>query len=67
MGSPLYILGILAMAAVAIVLAIGIGGFGVGGEFNHKNGNKMMRLRIFFQFVAVVLMVAFVYFAGTGN
>ncbi|EEW59868.1 FIG01273529: hypothetical protein [Tritonibacter mobilis] len=67
MGSPLYILGILAMAAVAIVLAIGIGGFGVGGEFNRKNGNKMMRLRIFFQFVAVVLMVAFVYFAGTGN
>ena len=67
MGSPLYILGILAMAAVAIVLAIGIGGFGVGGEFNRKNGNKMMRLRIFFQFVAVVLMVAVVYFAGTGN
>ena len=67
MGSPLYLLGILAMAAVAIVLAIGIGGFGVGGEFNRKNGNKMMRLRIFFQFVAVVLMVAFVYFAGTGN
>lgn len=67
MGSPLYILGILAMAAVVIVLAIGIGGFGVGGEFNRKNGNKMMRLRIFFQFVAVVLMVAFVYFAGTGN
>lgn len=67
MGSPLYILGILAMAAVAIVLSIGIGGFGVGGEFNRKNGNKMMRLRIFFQFVAVVLMVAFVYFAGTGN
>ena len=67
MGSPIYILGILAMAAVAIVLAIGIGGFGVGGEFNRKNGNKMMRLRIFFQFIAVVLMVAFVYFAGTGN
>ncbi|GLP86559.1 twin transmembrane helix small protein [Epibacterium sp. DP7N7-1] len=67
MGSPLYILGILAMAAVAIVLAIGIGGFGVGGEFNRKNGNKMMRLRIFFQFIAVVLMIAFVYFAGTGN
>lgn len=67
MGSPLYILGILAMAAVVIVLAIGIGGFGVGGEFNRKNGNKMMRLRIFFQFIAVVLMIAFIYFAGTGN
>ena len=64
MGSPLYILGILAMAAVVVVLAIGIGGFGVGGEFNRKNGNKMMQLRLFFQFVAVVFMLAFAYFAG---
>ncbi|TNJ41183.1 twin transmembrane helix small protein [Phaeobacter sp. B1627] len=67
MGSPLYILGILAMAAVVAALAIGIGGFGVGGDFNRRNGNKMMRLRIFFQFLAVVLMVAFVYFSGGGN
>ncbi|OIQ28610.1 MAG: hypothetical protein BM562_12425 [Alphaproteobacteria bacterium MedPE-SWcel] len=67
MGSPLYILGILAMAAVVAALAIGIGGFGAGGDFNRRNANKMMRLRIFFQFLAVVLMVAFVYFSGGGN
>lgn len=48
MGSPLYLLGILAMAAVVVALVVGIGGFGVGGAFNAKNGNKMMRLRIFF-------------------
>ncbi|NIZ15417.1 twin transmembrane helix small protein [Phaeobacter sp. HF9A] len=67
MSSPLYYLGILAMAAVVIALAIGIGGFGVGGEFNRKNGNKMMRLRIFFQFIAVVCLVGFAYFASGGN
>jgi len=67
MGSPLYILGILAMAAVAVVLAIGIGGFGVGGDFNRKNGNKMMQLRIFFQFLAVVFLLAFIYFTGGMN
>ena len=44
---PLFILVILSMAAVLIVLMIGIGGFGRGGEFNKKNANKLMRLRIF--------------------
>jgi len=67
MGSSLYILGILAMAAVVVVLAIGIGGFGAGGEFNRKNGNKMMQLRIFFQFLAVILLLAFVFFTSGGN
>ncbi|MCG7624144.1 MULTISPECIES: twin transmembrane helix small protein [unclassified Epibacterium] len=67
MGTPLYILGILAMAAVVIVLAIGIGGFGIGGDFNRKNANKMMRLRIFFQFLAVVLLLGFVALSAGGN
>ena len=31
---PLFILVILSMAVVLIVLMIGIGGFGRGGEFN---------------------------------
>ena len=54
---------ILAMAAVAIILMIGIGGFGRGGEFNRKYANKLMRLRIFAQFIAVLLILLFVYFA----
>ena len=64
---PLFILVILSMAAVLIVLMIGIGGFGRGGEFNKKYANKIMRLRIVAQFVAVVLILAFVYFSGAGN
>ncbi len=67
MGSPLYLLGILAMAAVVVALVVGIGGFGVGGAFNAKNGNKMMRLRIFFQFLAVVFLMAFLWFSGAGQ
>ena len=61
---PLFITVILAMAAVAIILMIGIGGFGRGGEFNRKYANKLMRLRIFAQFIAVLLILLFVYFAG---
>lgn len=60
---PLFIIVILAMAAVAIILMIGIGGFGRGGEFNRKYANKLMRLRIFAQFIAVLLILLFVYFA----
>ena len=60
---PLFIIVILAMEAVAIILMIGIGGFGRGGEFNRKYANKLMRLRIFAQFIAVLLILLFVYFA----
>ena len=60
---PLFIIVILAMAAVAIILMIGIGGLGRGGEFNRKYANKLMRLRIFAQFIAVLLILLFVYFA----
>ena len=60
---PLFIIVILAMEAVAIILMIGIGGFGRGGEFNRKYANKLMRLRIFAQLIAVLLILLFVYFA----
>ncbi|MEX0318535.1 MAG: twin transmembrane helix small protein [Ruegeria sp.] len=58
---------LLAMAAVVAVLVIGIGGFAKGGEFNAKYGNKMMRLRLLFQFIAVVLIVIYVALRGMGG
>jgi hypothetical protein len=45
---------------------VGIGGFARGGEFNRKHGNRMMRWRIYAQFVAVVLIVAFAWFRSKG-
>ncbi|MCA0858435.1 twin transmembrane helix small protein [Phaeobacter italicus] len=67
MSDPLHILAILAIAATVIVLAIGIGGFGAGGAFNAKYGNKMMRLRILFQFIAVVLFLGYLYLSNQGG
>ena len=59
---PLFLVAALACLAVVAVLMIGIGGFARGGDFNRKYANKIMRLRLLLQFVAVVLIVAFVYF-----
>ncbi|MGV6803440.1 MAG: twin transmembrane helix small protein [Ruegeria sp.] len=58
---------LLAMTAVVVVLAIGIANFGKGGMEAAKNSNKMMRLRILFQFIAVVLIVLYVYLRGQGG
>ena len=65
-GDPLFILVVLSIAAVAVILMIGIGGFGRGGEFNRKYANKLMQLRIAAQFVAVIIILAFVYFTSGG-
>ena len=65
-GDPLFILVVLSMATVAVILIFGIGGFGRGGEFNRKYANKLMQLRIAAQFVAVLIILAFVYFTSGG-
>ncbi|EEX09870.1 conserved hypothetical protein [Ruegeria lacuscaerulensis ITI-1157] len=57
---------LLAMAAVVVVLALGVANFGKGGMEAAKKSNKMMRLRILFQFIAVVLIVLYVYLRGQG-
>ena len=50
---PLFILAAGAALAVLVILMIGIGGFAKGGEFNRRNGNRMMRWRLIAQAVAV--------------
>ena len=64
---PLFTVVVLSMAAVAIILMIGIGGFGRGGEINRKYSNKLMRMRILAQFIAVVLILLFVWIARGGE
>lgn len=64
---PLFILVAIACLAVVAVLMIGIGGFAKGGDFNRKYANKIMRLRLLLQFVAVLMIVLFVYLRGQGG
>ncbi len=65
MTDPLFIIVVLAVVAVVIVLMLGLGGFAGGGAFNKRNSNKLMRYRIIAQFVAVVLIMAYIWLRGT--
>ncbi|MDO5605594.1 MAG: twin transmembrane helix small protein [Paracoccus sp. (in: a-proteobacteria)] len=59
MEQPLLILIAISLFAVLAVLATGIGGFGVGGRFNARHGNRMMRWRIIAQAIAIALVMLF--------
>ena len=47
--SILTVLLLLAMCATLAVLVVGLVGFFLGGEFNAKYGNKLMRARVALQ------------------
>ena len=64
---PLFIIASLAVLGVAAILLIGIGGFAKGGDFNKKHANRLMRYRIYAQFGAVVLIVAFAWLRTRGG
>ncbi len=64
MESVLQILLGIAMVAVFVVLMTGVIGFIAGGEFNRKYSNKLMRLRVATQAVAVLLLLALLILKG---
>jgi len=66
-NDPLFIVAATACLGVLVILAIGIGSFGKGGDFNRKNSNKLMRYRIYAQGLAVLLIMGFVWLRGTGG
>ncbi|MDJ0637789.1 MAG: twin transmembrane helix small protein [Paracoccaceae bacterium] len=61
---PLFIVVAIACLIVLGILLTGIGGFAKGGDFNRKHANRIMRYRIYAQFVAVVLILLFVLIRG---
>ena len=63
---PLFIVAAAAVLLVLFILLTGIGGFARGGDFNRKHANRIMRYRIYAQFVAVILILVFVYFRRGG-
>ena len=56
---------ILAVGATFAVLVMGVLSMLKGGKFNARYGNKLMRLRIGFQFAAIAL-IALAYLFGRG-
>lgn len=64
MSGLLPILIPIVLIAVLAVLGVGVIGMLRGGEFNRKYGNRLMRLRVLLQFVAVALLAA-AFFIGS--
>jgi hypothetical protein len=67
LNDPLFILVAVACLVVLAILMFGIGTFGKGGEFNRKYGNKIMRWRIGAQFVAIMLILLYVFMRRMGG
>jgi heme/copper-type cytochrome/quinol oxidase subunit 2 len=64
---PLFILEVIACLMVAVILIRGIATFGKEGVENAKRSNRFMQLRLIAQFVAIIVIVMFVYFRRQGG
>ena len=60
LAAVLPMLIILSLGAVLIVLGVGIIGMLRGGDFNRRYGNKLMRVRVATQGLAILLILLFV-------
>ena len=61
-GIIVKILSIVLLITVGIVLLLGIGTLFKGGETSKKYSNKLMQLRVLFQFIAIIALIVFAYF-----
>lgn len=50
---------LIALSIIGVVGALGVGIFAMikGGDFNRKYGNKLMRARVGFQAMAILMMI----------
>lgn len=60
-NDPLFVVVGLAVLAVAVVLVLGMGRFGKGGEGAGVASNRLMQWRIGLQALAVVLILLYVW------
>lgn len=56
-----------AIAAVAITLGFGLYSLYRGGDFSRSHSNKLMRLRVALQAVAVLLLVGGIWWKSQGG
>ena len=62
-----YLVVVVSILLVLVILMIGLGSFTKGGEFNRKYANKIMRMRIIAQAVAVILIILYAVIRGTSG
>tara|TARA_B000000609_G_C23960336_1_gene233726 strand:- start:90 stop:287 length:198 start_codon:yes stop_codon:yes gene_type:complete len=59
-GTLIKIASIVLLLLVAVVLLLGIANLFKGGS--KKASNNLMQLRVFLQFIAIIVLVSFAYF-----
>jgi hypothetical protein len=59
MSTLFMVLTVIFMAATLVILGVGVVGMGKGGEFNRRNANKLMRMRVACQGLAVASFVLY--------
>ena len=52
------------MICAAVVVTVGVIAMAVNGKFNKENSNKLMRLRVLFQSLALTIVVLLVLLAS---
>lgn len=57
----------LSLIAVTVTLGVGIYALFRGGDFGRSYSNKLMRLRVLLQAIAVAILVAAVWWRGRGG
>jgi len=66
MNDVILVLLAVTLAVVVIVLLTGVVGMARGGDFNARYGNKLMRLRVILQGLAIVLFILLVVTSDRG-
>ena len=66
MTGPFAILIPLSLALVLIALGVGLFALFRGGDFGRSWSNKMMRVRVLAQFIAILVLVAAVWWNTRG-
>ncbi|MDB9776134.1 twin transmembrane helix small protein [Alphaproteobacteria bacterium] len=60
-GSILPLILIICMLVALLVVIIGVIAMAKNGNFNKKYSNKLMKMRVLFQGVAVLILAAIIY------
>jgi len=61
--STMQIILILFMVATLVVVVIGVIAMAVNGKLNKNHSNKLMRLRVLFQAIAILVFVVIIWLA----
>ena len=58
------VLVVISVLVVAMVLAAGLCTLWIGGETSRNWSNKLMRMRVLAQFIAIIIIMSVLYFSG---